>query len=308
MKVYLIEKKKYRVYKSEQIVEAILGKKLTHTAKGAPQIDGAYISISDTKSFWGCGVSEDISVGFDIEELTRSVKPNLARHLHEDEIEDLASLAPGGFEWREEFLSIWTKKEAYMKMEGIGLSMGLSSFSVIDNNDVDSFKYQKLMIGVAGDLRCDITWPKYDAPFEISCMDAAAAMLNTRGFSEAELRKKLSQRCYCDEDIDEAIKKLLDYGYLNDNEYAKSLARRMHEAGKASKRIAYELEKKGIDKEIARNAANEYKDTSMESALKIAEKFTIKTEKDLNRLGRKLATLGYEPSLIYDIIYKLKKN
>ena len=193
-------------------------------------------------------------------------------------------------------------------MEGLGLRMGLSSFSVIDNDDVNSFKYQKLMIGVAGDLKCDIVWPKYEAPFEISCLDAAAGMLNTRSYSAAELTKKLKDRGYDDETIEEAIAKLLEYGYINDSEYARSWARRMHASGKAPRRIEYELEKKGVPKEIAKEAAAEYKEDSKESALKIAEKYKIETEKDLNRLGRKLASLGYEPSLIYDIINKLRKS
>lgn len=308
MKIYLIEKKKYRIYKSEAIVKAILDKTLTHTAKGAPEIDGAYISISDTKSFWACAVSEDIPIGLDIEELTRTVKPIVVKKLHEEEIEDLSTFAPGGSEWRDEFLSIWTRKEAYMKMEGLGLRMGLSSFSVIDNDDVNSFKYQKLMIGVAGDLKCDITWPKYEAPFEIRCLDAAAMMLNTRSYSAAELIKKLKDRGYPEESIEVAIERLKEYGYLNDSEYAKSWARRMNASGKAPRRIEYELEKKGIDKEIAKEAAAEYKENSKESALKIAEKYKIETEKDLNRLGRKLASLGYEPSLIYDILNKLRKS
>ncbi|MDO5331312.1 MAG: RecX family transcriptional regulator, partial [Bacillota bacterium] len=296
------------VYKSEQIVQSILNKTLTHTAKGAPEIDGAFISISDTKSYWVCAVSEDIPVGIDIEELDRSIKPAVAKKLHPDEMDDLSTFAPGGSEWREEFLSIWTRKEAYMKMEGLGLRMGLASFSVLENDDLNSFKYQKLMIGVAGDLKCDISWPKYEAPFEDSCLVAATIMLNTRSYSSAELTKKLKTRGYDDQTIQETIARLLEYGYLNDMEYAKSWARRMFASGKAPRRIEYELETKGIDKEIARQAAAEYKESSREAALKIAEKYKIETEKDLNRLGRKLASLGYEAGLIYDIINKLRKN
>jgi len=308
MKIYLIEKKKYRVYKSEQIVEALLGKKLTHTDKGAPEIEGAYISISDTKSYWGCAVCEDIPVGFDMEEMERTIKPGIEKKLHEEEKDSLSTLAPGGSEWRAEFLRIWTQKEAYMKMEGLGLRMGLSSFSVIDNPDTNSFQYQRLMIGVAGDLGCDISWPKYEAPFALSCLDAAGNILSLKSLSKAELTKKLSDRGYDEETISATIDKMLEYGYLNDEEYAKSLARRLFSSGKAPRRIEFELQKKGIDKELAREVSSKYKENSREAALKIAEKYKIETEKDLARLGRKLASYGYETSLIYDILNKFRKN
>ena len=131
MNILFLEKNKYRVYKSEQIVEALLGKMLTHE-NGAPKMEGAYISISDTKNYWCCAVSEN-PVGIDIEEFSRTVKPALAKKLHSKEQEYLSALSPGGSEWREEFLSIWVRKEAFMKLKEEGLRMGLASFSVIDD-------------------------------------------------------------------------------------------------------------------------------------------------------------------------------
>jgi len=308
MNIYLIEKKKYRVYKSEQIVKALLGKDLTHTDKGAPQIDGAYISISDTKSYWGCAISEDIAIGLDLEELARSIRPGVEKKFHQEEKDSLSTLAPGGSEWREELLRIWTQKEAYMKMEGLGMRMGLASFSVIDNPDTNSFMYQKLMIGVAGDLKCDISWPKYDAPFEITCMDAAGIILAGKSLTQAQLSTKLLERGYDEESVKYTLSKMIEYGYINDEEYANSLARRLFNSGKAPKRIEYELIQKGIEKELAKEAALKYKEDSREAAYKIAEKYKVENEKELARLGRKLASLGYETSLIYDILSKLRKN
>ncbi|MCQ2553047.1 MAG: RecX family transcriptional regulator [Clostridia bacterium] len=306
MNILFLEKNKYRTYKSEQIVEEILGKKLIHV-NGAPKIDDGFISISDTKNYWCCAISEN-PVGVDIEEFSRVVKPNLAKKLHPSEQDYLSALAPGSSEWREEFLSIWVRKEAFMKLKEEGLRMGLSSFSVIDDGITQSFIHKKLFVGIAGDPDYSIKWVEYDAPFIQSCLDCAAGFLDTRTYSEAELRNKLKERTYPDEDIDYAIEKLLEYGYINDALYAQNWADKLANSGKAPRRIEYELMKKGLSKELAKDAASSYKENSREAAMEIALKYKAETEKDLAKIGRKLSSLGYEATIIYDILSRLRKS
>lgn len=56
-----------------------------------------------------------------------------------------------------------------------------------------------------------------------SCFDAALHLLGYRAQSEQELTKKLKDREYSAEEIQEAMGKLKHYGYVNDAEYAADL-------------------------------------------------------------------------------------
>ncbi|MBQ2311366.1 MAG: 4'-phosphopantetheinyl transferase superfamily protein, partial [Firmicutes bacterium] len=149
MKIHLIRKEKGKVYKSADIVDALFGYGLDHDDDRAPHLtgpgsEGLYISISDTVNYWACCI-EPHKAGLDMEESSRRVKPAIARKLHKAEQEYLSVLSEGGSEWTEEFLSIWTRKEAWSKYKGAGLSLGFSSFSVLDGSiegvPVASFTY-----------------------------------------------------------------------------------------------------------------------------------------------------------------------
>ena len=315
MKISVVEKLKGRKYKSEEIIRTLFKLELSHNDKGAPVVDEGFISISDTKNYWACAVS-DVPIGLDIEECGRKILPSVAKRLHKDEREYLAPLSEGGSEWNNEFLSIWVKKEAYMKLLGEGLRAGLSSFSVIDTGLAESFMFKKLFVGIAGEQDYTIEFVNYDAPFEKSCMEAAADILDRGIITASELRKKLSAKGYGEKETEEAILKMAEYGYVNDSHFAEVLAQRLARAGKAPRRIELELCKKGIDRETAKAAACAYRDNAKESAAEITEKMLKgidlkglekdEKEKKLAKIARKLASLGYESPLIYDILDKLK--
>ena len=363
MTIHLIKKEKGRVYKSEAIVRALFGFELCHVRDGAPFLlcedDAAkrFISISDTKNYWACTVSEQ-PIGLDIEEAGRSVDPKIARRLHKDEQDLLAVLSAGGREWTEEFLSIWTRKEAWGKYCGKGLAIGFSSFSVLggtlpapeQGNDTErkseslvplaSFTYKDLVFGLAGAESADVVLEPYDAPMEQSALDYAAGLLDSRAYSSSALEKKLVDRGYSSGETAQAIERLRDYGYVNDETYAAELARRAAESGKGSRRISYELREKGIDKELAWQAASEYKEgeyaRALETARRMAEKsgraidsdsvgladdtdpddpseLSSEKKKELfgrrqklaGRISRKLSSLGYDASVIYSVLEDL---
>lgn len=315
MKISVVEKLKGRKYKSEEIIRTLFKSELSHNDKGAPVVDEGFISISDTKNYWACAVS-DVPIGLDIEECGRKILPSVAKRLHKDEREYLAPLSEGGSEWNNEFLSIWVKKEAYMKLLGEGLRAGLSSFSVIDTGLAESFMFKKLFVGIAGEQDYTIEFVNYDAPFEKSCMEAAADILDRGIITASELRKKLSAKGYGEKETEEAILKMAEYGYVNDSHFAEVLAQRLAREGKAPRRIELELRKKGIDRETAKAAVCAYRDNAKESAAEITEKMLKgidlkglkkdEKEKKLAKIARKLASLGYESPLIYDILDKLK--
>lgn len=315
MKVLLIEKNKGRIYKSESMVRALFNLELKHNDEGAPIVDGAFISISDTKNFWACSLC-DHPIGIDIEEAVRTVKLLTAKKLHKSERDHLAVLSEGSSEWKEEFLSIWVRKEAYMKLTGKGLGLGPASFSVIDTGLAQSIKYKKIYIGFAGDEECSVSMAEYDAPFEQTCLEAAAALLDARMYSVSELSKKLRLKGYGKDDIDEALMKLKDYGYADDEHYASLYAEKLAGEGKGPLKIEAELLKKGIGRSLAKSTASVYREDQKTNALAAAQKLlknvdpgTIEKqerEKYLARIARKLSSLGYESSVIYDIIDKLR--
>ena len=321
MTIHLIKKEKGRVYKSEAIVRALFGIELCHAGDGAPFLlceDAAekrFISISDTKNYWACAMSGR-PLGLDMEEAGRVIKPAVVKRLHKDEQAYLAVLSEGSSEWTEEFLSIWTRKEAWAKYSGKGLAIGFAGFSVlggaqpapeqagaaqIDASAPDraecgspsafqpgclvplvSFKYKNLIFGLAGEESADVVMTLYDAPMEQSALDYAAGLLDSRAYPSAALRKKLEDRGYTAEEISQAVEKLKDYGYVNDVSFAEELARRAAESGKGSRRISFELREKGIDKDLAGQTASEYREGEYARALDIARKMSEKS----GRTGR----------------------
>ena len=312
MTVYLVRKQKNRVYRSEKIVYAVSGKELSHDEKGAPCIEGGFVSISDTKGWWACAFS-DRPVGIDMEELSRSVSPSAVRKLHKSEREYLSALSEGSSEWKEEFLSIWTKKESYAKYKGEGLAIGFSSFSVLEDKGTNldtalyGKKYKGLVFGSTEEF--GIEEFEYEAPMNKSALEAGADILDMFGCSAEVLRKKLLGRGYAEDEVDEAVAKLTDIGFLNDSAYTESLAIRYAQRGYSSRRMVYELGKKGIDRDTAQAASEEYRDGDRERAKETAIKMAggrAADDKLKAKIARKLSSLGYDTSLVYDIIHGLK--
>ncbi|MCR4804458.1 MAG: 4'-phosphopantetheinyl transferase superfamily protein, partial [Clostridia bacterium] len=133
MKIYCVKKKKGRKYTSVQLAREAAGISLDHDPSGRPvDAEGScHLSISDTKNWWVMLVCSS-PCGLDIEEKSRSISEAVVKKLHPLEQQYLNALSEGSSEWREEFLQIWVRKEAYMKFCGEGLSLGLVRFCVLD--------------------------------------------------------------------------------------------------------------------------------------------------------------------------------
>ncbi len=77
----------------------------------------------------------------------------------------------------------------------------------------------------------------------------ALSVLNRRPLSEQELRKKLAEKDCPSAAIDEVIALFLDYGFLNDGEYAQMLARHYAAKSYGAGRIRQEFKRRGIAEE-----------------------------------------------------------
>ena len=89
----------------------------------------------------------------------------------------------------------------------------------------------------------------------LSAYNYALNLLAARPYSTHTLRRKLIQKEYEAADADEAIRRLVDNGLLNDARYAEQYARsRILTTGASKRRLQQELYRKGIKGELATTA------------------------------------------------------
>ncbi len=91
---------------------------------------------------------------------------------------------------------------------------------------------------------------KRNSKTRISAQDYSLKLISARSYSEKQVAGKLIKKGFSTEDTGRAIKKLKEYGYLNDE----SLAERFIENGKnrliGRIKLSYELYKKGFNKSL----------------------------------------------------------
>ena len=145
-----------------------------------------------------------------------------------------------------------------------------------------------------------------------NAFDKAAAYLSAQPRTQWEVRKYLKQKKYDTSEIDDAVEKLLEYGYLDDLQYCQSYIRVAADKGKGQKKIRQELEARGIRRETMEEAFPDLDEKKR--ALEVAVKMTRQQlsegkeldEKFLARAARRLAGLGYTTDVIYFVIGKLR--
>ena len=107
-------------------------------------------------------------------------------------------------------------------------------------------------------------------------METAAAYLANRMRTVYELRKHLRDKEYSPEEIDEAVEELIGLNYLDDYQYALRYYEYNREKKRGTLRAEKELAEKGVDREIIRNAKEDFlfeqKVDEYEDALAIARK------------------------------------
>jgi regulatory protein len=80
----------------------------------------------------------------------------------------------------------------------------------------------------------------------------ALSLLAARPYASSALRRKLTQKEYPAADADDAIRRLLDNGLLNDAKFAEQFARsRMLSTGASKRRLTQDLYRKGIGGDVA---------------------------------------------------------
>lgn len=129
------ERRKYA--EKGQLVDIFGSFEIRKSEKGKPfALDGPEFSISHSGPFWGCVVSED-PVGFDIQIMKEDADfAGISRRFFTEAEYNYLINEDNNGSGLDAFYSIWVRKEAYIKLTGKGLSQGLSTFSVADENGV----------------------------------------------------------------------------------------------------------------------------------------------------------------------------
>lgn len=94
---------------------------------GKPEAEGIQFNLSHTDGLAICAVGKK-AVGCDVEKIKTAPEKIAKRYFTDSEISYLRECSDEVFD--REFFRIWTTKEAYMKMTGEGLGLGLNHVEV----------------------------------------------------------------------------------------------------------------------------------------------------------------------------------
>ncbi len=130
--------------------------------------------------------------------------------------------------------------------------------------------------------------------------------------TEADLRRLMQRRVEPGERGEEivsvVVKRLKEYGYLNDQSFAETYARLRQENEKlGARRVRQDLQRKGVKADLVEETVAARYDGTSEEALARAylERKRIKkpeSEKETARVMRRLVTAGFSTGTIYKIL------
>lgn len=151
---------------------------LAYNVFGKPRLAGAcellHFNLSHSANVAMLAISDHYPVGIDVEAI-KPLKEDIAGHFFSKrECEALATLA--GDDYLQAFYRCWTRKEAFVKAHGAGLSLPLDSFDVT----VDAASPAKLC-SLDGDSEAPLNWSLFDlaAPAGFAGTLAALTLGNT---------------------------------------------------------------------------------------------------------------------------------
>ena len=142
-------------------------------------------------------------------------------------------------------------------------------------------------------------------PFE-----RALKYLSVRARSTKEIFDYLKKKEYLEEDINDAIKRLVQLKFLNDDSFARGFTENRQRKGKSKKAIEFELKLKGITKEITEDVL-EYSQSDYKIALeyitkRIKQFERYEPEERQKKIISRLRSRGFDWDIISKILKKLQ--
>lgn len=152
-----------------------------------------------------------------------------------------------------------------------------------------------------------------------SALESAFRLLSYRARSESELRSRLLEKGHSDSETDVAITRLLELGYINDAEVARSLVRRCRDIKQLGLTAARRfLRERGISDEVAREALEGYDEQAAAQGYLNKRKVRLsqgpagddstQANKERRRLASSLMRRGHSPSTVMRALKTIKED
>lgn len=141
-------------------------------------------------------------------------------------------------------------------------------------------------------------------PFE-----QALKYLGIKPRSIKEIHKYLAKKQYSPDDIEQALKRLIELKFLNDEDFARGFTELKQRQGKSKKAIEFELKLKGINKEttddILEYSNSDYKTALLyiEKRMRQFERFDQKTKQ--RKIISRLRSRGFNWETVSRVLKKL---
>ncbi len=144
-----------------------------------------------------------------------------------------------------------------------------------------------------------------------SAFDTALYYITFKDRTEKEIQDKLKEKGYSCSDIDEAVFKLKEYGYINEENYAFSYIKsNIHKKG--YRRISSELSARGLDKAIIEEQLDMLDFSEEDTIYNILDiRFSncdLTDDKQLRRIYSFFARRGFSYGNINNALSKYRKN
>lgn len=148
-----------------------------------------------------------------------------------------------------------------------------------------------------------------------SPLDYALRVLSRRRVSKGQMRDSMRRKGYPEEDVENALLKLCEWGYLDDAGFARDILQSAISGCPLGRRRAeFELSKRLFDKELIASAVDDtYQEVREEELASLAAKKYLDgkvsgpvKEKERERLARWLQRRGFDSESIYSVLRSLE--
>lgn len=135
-----------------------------------------------------------------------------------------------------------------------------------------------------------------------SCYDKAVQLLASRPHFRAELAAKLSRRGFPPEEIEAALDRLTEQGFLDDRAAAVGFVEGRAGKGEGRARVRAELQKRGASEEAVQEALSGLPDDDLPAAQEAAERWARRGGDDPAALARHLGRKGFSRRAIVAVL------
>lgn len=154
-----------------------------------------------------------------------------------------------------------------------------------------------------------------DSKNKKTAMEVASDYLAYRMRTIAEVRKRLQEKEFDAEDINKTIAELIELHYLDDYDFAMHYYEYNADKKRGSLRAKRELAEKSVDKEIIKNAFEDFEYKTKLDEYKMAKEIVEKEKEDvaidekfIAKMGRKLDSKGFKKDDIFKVLDDLRNG